>query len=177
MIGPAATLEKKAVFRFTSRRIQFQFAGAYQHSILCDQINFLHHSDDHKIPRTVCTSRTLTAMSQRQKPPQTNPFSIVIIGGGIGGLRLALGLIRRGIPVQVYEQASEFGEVGQGVAFGPNMFHAMSLVDPAIRKAFEKLATHAAEEEMEGVGRPWIDIRYGGDNTDMIVKIQTFDSI
>ncbi|KAK0109408.1 hypothetical protein ONS95_002106 [Cadophora gregata] len=115
-------------------------------------------------------------MSLRQMPPQSKPFSIAIIGGGIGGLCLALGLIRRGIPVQVYEQAPEFGEIGQGVAFGPNSARAMKLVDPAIREAFDRLATHAAEEETEGIGRTWINFRYGGDNTDMIAKIQTFDS-
>lgn len=115
-------------------------------------------------------------MSQRQQPPYSKPFSIAVIGGGIGGLCLALGLIRRGVPVQVYEQASEFGEIGQGVAFGPNSSRAMKLVDPAIQEAFIRLATHAAEEESEGIGRTWINFRYGGDNTDMIAKIQTFDS-
>lgn len=115
-------------------------------------------------------------MAEYQKHSPTKPFSIAVIGGGIGGLCLALGLLRRGIPVQVYEQAAGFGEIGQGVAFGPNSARAMQLVDPAIKEAFTRLATHAAEEETEGIGRTWINFRCGGDNTEMIAKIQTFDS-
>lgn len=42
---------------------------------------------------------------------------IGIVGGGIVGLILALGLIRRGIKVRVYEQAAGFREVGAGIAF------------------------------------------------------------
>ena len=44
--------------------------------------------------------------------------SIAIVGGGISGAVLAIALIRRGIDVQVYEQAHAFGEIGAGVAFG-----------------------------------------------------------
>ncbi len=49
---------------------------------------------------------------------------IIIAGGGIGGLALAVGLAQQGRRVLVLEKASEFGEVGAGIQLGPNAFHA-----------------------------------------------------
>ena len=46
--------------------------------------------------------------------------SVVIIGGGIGGLFAANALIGQGLRVSVYEQASALGEVGAGVFVTPN---------------------------------------------------------
>jgi salicylate hydroxylase len=40
---------------------------------------------------------------------------IAIAGAGIGGLAAAVGLLRAGFDVQIYEQAPEFGDVGAGV--------------------------------------------------------------
>ena len=48
--------------------------------------------------------------------------SVLIVGGGIGGLTAALALERHGIPSQVIEQASEFKEIGAGIQLGPNVF-------------------------------------------------------
>src|ERR1700693_3172184 len=45
---------------------------------------------------------------------------IVIVGGGIGGLFAANALSAQGIPVVVYEQAPEIGEIGAGVFLTPN---------------------------------------------------------
>ncbi|MFI7059174.1 FAD-dependent oxidoreductase [Streptosporangium canum] len=53
----------------------------------------------------------------------TFPFTcadVIIVGGGIGGLSAALALIRRGLRVRVYEQATAFGEVGAGLQLTPN---------------------------------------------------------
>jgi len=45
-----------------------------------------------------------------------NPVrSITIIGAGIGGLAAAAALRRRGIDVDVYEQADKFTRVGAGI--------------------------------------------------------------
>jgi salicylate hydroxylase len=55
---------------------------------------------------------------------------IAIIGGGIGGLAAALALIRRGIDVDVYEQAPVLRELGAGVqvsANGTRILHALGL--------------------------------------------------
>jgi salicylate hydroxylase len=46
--------------------------------------------------------------------------SIVIVGGGIGGLFAANALIAQGLQVSVYEQAPALGEVGAGVYITPN---------------------------------------------------------
>ena len=48
---------------------------------------------------------------------------ILIVGGGLGGLTAALALSRRGIASRVLEGASEFGAIGYGIQFGPNVFH------------------------------------------------------
>jgi salicylate hydroxylase len=58
--------------------------------------------------------------------------SVAIVGGGIGGLAAALGLVRRGIDVEVYEQAPELRELGAGVqisANGTRVLHALGLND------------------------------------------------
>ena len=50
-----------------------------------------------------------------------NPVrSITIIGAGIGGLAAAAALRRRGIDVDVYEQADKFTRVGAGIQQSPN---------------------------------------------------------
>jgi salicylate hydroxylase len=56
--------------------------------------------------------------------------NIAIVGGGIGGLTAALALLRRGIDVDVYEQAPELRELGAGVqisANGTRVLHALGL--------------------------------------------------
>ena len=47
-------------------------------------------------------------------------MKIAVIGGGIGGLSAALGLLKAGFDVQVYEQAPLFGEIGAGIQISPN---------------------------------------------------------
>ena len=48
---------------------------------------------------------------------------IPIVGGGLGGLTTALALARRGRRARVLEGAPEFGAIGYGIQFGPNVFH------------------------------------------------------
>jgi 2-polyprenyl-6-methoxyphenol hydroxylase-like FAD-dependent oxidoreductase len=48
---------------------------------------------------------------------------ILIVGGGLGGLTTALALARRGRSALVLEGAPEFGAIGYGIQFGPNVFH------------------------------------------------------
>ena len=45
---------------------------------------------------------------------------VAIIGAGIGGLALALGLLRQGVRVRVFEQAPAVGEGGAGLSISPN---------------------------------------------------------
>lgn len=44
----------------------------------------------------------------------------LVIGGGIGGLAVAVALARRGVAVTVLEQASHIAEVGAGLQISPN---------------------------------------------------------
>ncbi len=48
---------------------------------------------------------------------------ILIAGGGIGGLSLALGLAQTGFASTVLEKSLQFGEIGAGIQLGPNAFH------------------------------------------------------
>ncbi|MGF6272655.1 2-polyprenyl-6-methoxyphenol hydroxylase-like FAD-dependent oxidoreductase [Massilia sp. UYP11] len=52
-------------------------------------------------------------------------LSIVIVGGGIGGMAAALALSRQGIRITLLEQSAEIGEIGAGIQLGPNAFAAM----------------------------------------------------
>lgn len=50
--------------------------------------------------------------------------SVLIAGGGIGGLATALGLAKIGLACTVLERAAKMGEIGAGIQLGPNAFHA-----------------------------------------------------
>jgi 2-polyprenyl-6-methoxyphenol hydroxylase-like FAD-dependent oxidoreductase len=63
---------------------------------------------------------------------------IAIVGGGIGGLALALGLHQRGLECDVYESAVEIREVGVGITLLP---HAM-----------RELAALGVQPELEALG-------------------------
>jgi 2-polyprenyl-6-methoxyphenol hydroxylase-like FAD-dependent oxidoreductase len=54
--------------------------------------------------------------------------SILIVGGGLGGLTAALALARHGVKVRVLEGAPAFGAIGYGIQFGPNVFHVFDRV-------------------------------------------------
>ncbi|KAL0951681.1 hypothetical protein HGRIS_008360 [Hohenbuehelia grisea] len=56
----------------------------------------------------------------------TKDFKVAIVGGGMCGLLCAYGLGRRGIQVDVFESAPQFGEVGAGVGLGPNAVRALT---------------------------------------------------
>src|SRR6202050_1147867 len=53
---------------------------------------------------------------------------ILIAGGGLGGVTPALALARHGFTVRVLEGAPEFGAIGFGIQFGPNVFHALDRI-------------------------------------------------
>ncbi|MFK0113258.1 FAD-dependent oxidoreductase [Streptomyces sp. NPDC091217] len=60
----------------------------------------------------------------------------LVVGGGIGGLSAALALARQGLRVRLYEQASQFGEVGAGLQLAPNctrILREYGLLDEIIR--------------------------------------------
>lgn len=99
------------------------------------------------------------------------PFRIAIVGGGIGGLFCALAIHHHcsGIPseiqIDIYEQATEYKEIGAGVGVGVNAarwFHAIGLGD--------KLNSIASLPS--GI---WISFRRY-DNSDDVVTIPIHDS-
>src|SRR6201988_2285469 len=49
---------------------------------------------------------------------------VLIAGGGLGGLAVAVGLAQKGIRSILLEKASALGEIGAGIQLGPNAFHA-----------------------------------------------------
>jgi 2-polyprenyl-6-methoxyphenol hydroxylase-like FAD-dependent oxidoreductase len=51
--------------------------------------------------------------------------TILLVGGGIGGMAAALALSQAGYEVDLMEQAPELGEIGAGIQLGPNAFAAM----------------------------------------------------
>jgi 2-polyprenyl-6-methoxyphenol hydroxylase-like FAD-dependent oxidoreductase len=56
---------------------------------------------------------------------EANPKPILVAGGGIGGLAVALGLAKVGAKVVVLEKAAQFGEIGAGFELAPNAMHAL----------------------------------------------------
>jgi salicylate hydroxylase len=58
-------------------------------------------------------------------PSSNKSQTVLIAGGGIGGIAAALALARRGFAVKILEQAAQLGEIGAGIQFGPNAFAAL----------------------------------------------------
>jgi 2-polyprenyl-6-methoxyphenol hydroxylase-like FAD-dependent oxidoreductase len=53
-------------------------------------------------------------------------MQIAIVGGGIGGLALALGLHRRGLACDVYEAVPEVKQIGVGITLLPHAMHELA---------------------------------------------------
>jgi salicylate hydroxylase len=79
--------------------------------------------------------------------PQSAPFSVAIIGGGLAGLTLSIGLTRFGISHKIYESAKCFSEIGAGIAMGPNAVWALALIDPQLRQCYDRCATYNDRED------------------------------
>ncbi|KAI1465822.1 FAD/NAD(P)-binding domain-containing protein [Daldinia caldariorum] len=67
--------------------------------------------------------------------------TIAIIGAGIAGLALAIGLVKRDVPVTIYEAADQFSTVGAGIGLGPNSLDAMDAIDPRFGERYEEVKT------------------------------------
>lgn len=110
----------------------------------------------------------MTTSSLNQKP-----FTIAIVGGGIGGVALAIGLAARNVPFHIYESAPSFGEIGAGVTFGPNTIRAMHGLSPAMLRAYSKHVTANEPPELADTfltyRRGWLP--EGADETWMPAKI------
>ena len=67
-------------------------------------------------------------------------FRIAIIGGGIGGLTVALALKEFGFEAEVYEQAPVLLDVGAAIALWPNATRVLEGLDLG-----ETIRAHAGE--------------------------------
>jgi salicylate hydroxylase len=80
---------------------------------------------------------------------------VLIAGAGIGGLTAALALLKRGIDVDVYEQAAELKEVGAGVQLSANGTRVLHLL--GVAEALRALSCEAAGKEVRlwSTGETW----------------------
>src|SRR5882672_4330623 len=68
---------------------------------------------------------------------------ILIVGGGIGGLTLALALHRKGVPCRIFESAPEIKAVGVGVNLLPHASKALAAL--GLEPALARVAIETAE--------------------------------
>ncbi|KAJ9496136.1 hypothetical protein H2202_008382 [Exophiala xenobiotica] len=103
-------------------------------------------------------------MARTTHPGKT--FTVTIVGGGLGGVLIAIGLSIRGIPVRIYEAASCFTETSAGLGFGPNAVRAMVKLDPRIYNAYMALKTENGRECKKDT---WFDVRLGQGNVHELI--------
>jgi salicylate hydroxylase len=71
---------------------------------------------------------------------------------------MLIGLLHQNISCTLYESAAAFAEIGAGVSFGPNAVRAMSLIDPDIKKGYDRIATGNAWPEKKNF---WFEFNLG----------------
>ena len=108
-----------------------------------------------------------------KQPPVEKHFNIAIVGGGLGGISLAIGLVRRGVPVQIYEGATGWTDAGAGLAFARNAIEAMKMVSPEIHEAFAKRSTGQGWENKKNI---YMDYRNGLTNGEVITSVVCEDT-
>lgn len=80
---------------------------------------------------------------------------VLIAGGGIGGLAAALALLRKGIEVEVYEQAAELKEVGAGLQLSPNGTRTLYLLGVGEELKALSCETQGKEIRIWNTGEAW----------------------
>ncbi len=81
----------------------------------------------------------------------TPTFEVAVIGGGIIGVMTALGLLRHGMRVSVYERADNYPEIGVGMAFTGVARDCMRRLDPRVLEALSRVG----EENQHAMNRYW----------------------
>lgn len=66
--------------------------------------------------------------------------NVAIVGGGLIGVMLGLGLAHRGIPFTIYERASDWHEIGAGVALTSVARSSMQRLHPDVLAALRRVA-------------------------------------
>jgi len=91
----------------------------------------------------------------------------IIIGGGIGGLTTAIGLLKLGIDVEVYEAASELKEVGAGIWLAPNamiVLGKLGVAQDVMDAGFQIKKIHIRDSKMKvitGTDQTYVKERFG----------------
>ena len=88
---------------------------------------------------------------------------ILIAGGGIGGLTLALALLRRGFEVEVYEQAQALREVGAGLHVSSNGMLVLTALGVADRVMTLAATPRRREIRLWNTGQSWTTFDPGAD--------------
>ena len=95
-------------------------------------------------------------------------IKFAVVGGGLGGLALAIGLVQRGIPAQVYEGASSWTDAGAGLVFAKNSMEAMKKISPDIYQQFAKRSSGQGWESKETT---YMDYRNGFTNGELVTSV------
>ncbi|CCL98087.1 uncharacterized protein FIBRA_00081 [Fibroporia radiculosa] len=77
---------------------------------------------------------TTTSESAKQS------FKVALVGGGVCGLACAVGLMKAGVDVEVFEAAAHFKEIGAGIGIGANSLPILKhfgVLDEALAQAHE----------------------------------------
>ncbi|WP_322469616.1 FAD-dependent monooxygenase [Hydrogenophaga sp. SNF1] len=82
-------------------------------------------------------------------------ISVAVVGAGIGGLTAALALLRAGIDVEVFEQATRFGDVGAGIQMSAN--GTRCLFDLGLEEPLRAVASVPAGKQIRlwSTGQRW----------------------
>lgn len=79
-----------------------------------------------------------------------HPIRVAIVGGGIGGLTLARGLVaQQHLQITVYEATEKYLDIGAGLAFHGNAMRGLTNIDQALHDEYFARATLMAEREKE----------------------------
>jgi salicylate hydroxylase len=84
-------------------------------------------------------------MPDSKMPPTSistagNAPNVAIVGGGLIGVMLGLGLLHRNIPFTIYERASDWHEIGAGVALTSIARRSMERLHPEVVDALRRVA-------------------------------------
>ena len=90
----------------------------------------------------------------------------IVIGGGIGGLTAGLALLKRGVDVDIYEQAPELKEVGAGLQTSSNGTRVLYALD--LKEPLSDLQVTPSNREIRHwkTGETWNWFNLGADSVD-----------